>query len=114
MIQKCPHCGRWCETEGAGILGRFGQGGEKSMDKYASALGGEDPGLLSSFLGGALGTYPGMVRGAFKAVFGFKYEFVCPDCGYEWGTDDPADDQYDEYIEELSEHYSEMYSSINE
>lgn len=114
MIQKCPHCGCWCETEGAGILDRFGQGMGKSIDNVATALGGEDPGLLSTFLGGAIGTYTGAVRGAFKAVFGFKYEFVCPNCGFEWGTDDPADDQYDEFIEERSEHYSEMYSSINE
>ena len=49
MIQKCPHCGCWCETEGTGVLDRFGQGVGKSVDKVATALGGEDPGLLSSF-----------------------------------------------------------------
>ena len=111
MIQKCPNCGTWCETEGSGMLQRFGQGWLKSVENAAETIGGESS-TLGNMLGGALGTYTGIVRGGFKSIFGFKYEFHCPNCGNEWGTDDADDDETDEFLEEIEQEENEFRSSV--
>ena len=112
MIQKCPNCGTWCETEGSGMLQRFGDGLYNSGEKISKLLGGDDPGILSKLAGHTIGTYPGVIKGLWKSVFDFKYEFHCPNCGNEWGTDDEDDDETDEFFEEIEEEQNEFYSSV--
>ena len=120
MIQKCPNCGTWCETEGTGMIQRFGQGWNKSVENAAEFVGGES--IIGNMIGGAIGGYTGVIRGGLKSLFGDKYEFLCPNCGYEWGTDDADDDETEDYLreqrqngdditEELDEKLDEYYSS---
>ena len=112
MIQKCPKCGQWCETEGSGVLNRVGQGIEQSTDRIAGALGGDEPGFLSSFIAGGVGLYTGLVRGAAKALFNCKYEFHCPQCGHEWGTDHEWEDQTEEFLKEYNQEQDKFHSSV--
>ena len=112
MIQKCPNCGQWCETEGSGLLQRYENGALEVYDKAARKIGGDDPGVLSSVLGAAVSSYHGIAKGLFNAVLGFRYEFHCPNCGFEWGTDDENDDETDEFLEEIEEEQNEFYSSV--
>lgn len=112
MIQKCPNCGQWCETEGSGMLDRVGQGIVQSTDNIAGALGGDNPGILSSFIAGGIGLYTGLVRGAAKAIFNYKYEFHCPNCGHEWGTDSEQEDETDQLLEEYRKELDEFFSSV--
>lgn len=110
MIQKCPNCGTWCETEGSGMLQRFSEGWMRSVENAGRIVGGDN--IVGNMLGGAIGTYTGTVRGGFEALFGDKYQFCCPNCGCEWGTDDEDDDETDELLEEIEQEQNEFYSSV--
>lgn len=99
MIQKCPQCGQWCETEDGGMLKRFTLGWEKSVENAAEFVGGESN-SLGHFVGGAIGGYTGLFRGGFESLFGDKYHFTCPNCGFEWGTDDENDDETEDFLKE--------------
>ena len=100
MIQKCPNCGHWCETEGSGLLKRFGNGWQASVENAAegaSSILGEKVG---SYVGGAIGGYTGLIRGAFNSLLGDRYQFKCQSCGYEWGTSDASKDETKAYMAE--------------
>ncbi len=112
MIQKCPNCGQWCETAGTGMLQRFGQGWNKSVENAAEFVGGDS--VIGNMIGGALGGYTGLIRGGLKSLFGDKYEFQCPTCGYEWGTDDESEDQTEDYLREQRQNGDEVTEEIDD
>ncbi len=111
MIQKCPNCGTWCETEGTGMIQRFSQGWNKSVDNAAAFVGGES--YIGNIIGGAIGGNTGLIRGGLKALFGDKYEFHCPSCGYEWGTDDESDDQIEDYLREQRQNGDDITEELD-
>lgn len=104
MIQKCPNCGQWCESEGKkSMIGRFAKGWTSTVDRsyeVGESIGGVGGGFLS---GVVLGGNLGVVAGAAEALFGNKYQFECPNCGFKWGTDREEDDQTQIYEDELNQ-----------
>lgn len=112
MIQKCPNCGQWCETEGTGMLQRFGKGWNKSVENAAEFVGGES--IIGNMIGGAIGGYTGLIRGGLKSLFGDKYEFHCPNCGYEWGTDDEMEDETEDFLREQRQNGDDITEEIDD
>lgn len=97
MIQKCPNCGQWCETDKKNAFERFGKGWSDIVDGAAevgSSIFGEKVG---SFLGGAAGGILGYAGGLSEAALGDKFQFECTNCGHTWSTDYESEDQTDEY-----------------
>ena len=100
MIQKCPNCGIWVQTDSENS---GGTGGAMAGAAAGAAAGSFIPGL-GTLIGGIAGGVAGAFLGESK-----KWEFVCPDCGHEWTVEDEIDDQTDEFEEE-----QELKSSITE
>ncbi len=112
MIQKCPNCGQWCETDESGMIQRFGKGWYKSVENAGEIVGGNS--VIGNMIGSAIGGNTGIIRGGLKALFGDKYEFTCPNCGYEWGTDDAAEDQTEDYLREQRLNGDDVTAEIDE
>lgn len=92
IINKCPNCGTWCEAEAKGLVGRLFRGWGNTMEQ-TSEMGGKLLGGIGEFTGAAVGTYMGAANGLIEAIAGDKFQFVCPECGAKWSTDDEKDDQ---------------------
>ncbi len=92
MIQKCPNCGIWVETdsESSGTTG----------GAMAGAAAGAAAGSFIPGIGNLIGGIAGGLAGAFLNE-SEKWNFVCPDCGHEWTVEDATEDQTDEYNEEI-------------
>ena len=96
IINKCPNCGTWCEAEAKGLLGKMVSGWFNSVEK-SSKVGEKLLGGIGGFAGSAVGTYTGIVNGAWQALVGDKFQFECPNCGAKWSTDDEIDDERELY-----------------
>lgn len=112
MIQRCPECGQWCEVEKQGVLGKASRGFDSAAVGGASmgasigrSLFGKIGEKYGAILGGGAvgGSGLGFLNAASESLFGADYHFVCPNCGYEWETDNPDDDQTEEYNAWLAE-----------
>ncbi len=85
------------------MLNRFGNGWLTSVDNAAEGASGLLGENIGSFVGGAIGGYTGLIRGAINSLLGYKYQFKCDSCGYEWGTDDASEDQKDLFLKEQNQ-----------
>ena len=92
IINKCPNCGTWCEAEGKGIVGKLFRGWGNSIEE-SSQTGKKLLGGLGETAGAFIGSYAGSVNGIIEAIAGDKFQFVCPECGAKWSTDDESDDE---------------------
>ena len=112
MIQRCPECGQWCEVEKQGFLGKTSRGFDSAAVGGASmgasigrSLFGKTGEKYGAILGeGAVGgSGLGFLNAASESLFGADYHFICPNCSYEWETDNPDDDQTEDYNAWLAE-----------
>ena len=112
MIQKCPECGQWCEVEKEGFLGKASrgfinaaEGGGNIGASIGRSLFGKTGEKYGAMIGGGVagGSGLGYLNAATESLFGADYHFVCPNCGYEWETDNPEDDQTEDYNAWLAE-----------
>lgn len=103
MIQRCPECGQWCEVEKDGLLDRASRGladgivGTINVGEKIGGIFGKKGGKIGGTLASLGSGYVGLINAAAESVFGDDYQFVCPNCGHEWSTNDPEDDQTEEY-----------------
>ncbi len=74
------------------MVGRLFRGWGNTLVQ-TSEVGGKLLGGFGEFTGAAVGTYMGAANGLIEAVAGDKFQFVCPECGAKWSTDDEEDDQ---------------------
>ena len=112
MIQRCPECDQWCEVEKQGVLDKASRGFDSAAVGGASmgasigrSLFGKTGEKYGAILGGGAvgGSGLGFLNAASESLFGADYHFVCPNCGYEWETDNPDDDQTEDYNAWLAE-----------
>ena len=112
MIQRCPECGQWCEVEKDGLLSKASrgfinaaEGGGEIGASIGRKLFGKTGEKYGAILGGGIagGSGLGYLNAATESLFGVDYHFACPNCGFEWETDNPEDDQTEEYNAWLSE-----------
>ena len=89
---KCPNCDTWCRAEAKGFVGRMFRGWGDSVEE-TSETGRKLLGGLGETAGAVIGSYAGGVNGIIEAVAGDKFQFVCPECGAKWSTDDESDDE---------------------
>ena len=68
--------------------GGWGNSIEESSQTGKKLLGG-----LGESAGAFIGSYAGGVNGIIEAIAGDKFQFVCPECGAKWSTDDESDDE---------------------
>ena len=121
MIQRCPECGQWCEVEKDGFFSKASRGfnnaavGGGTIGASIGSIFGKTGEKVGAALGGgaAGGSGLGFLNAAAESLFGDDYQFVCPNCGHEWSTDDPEDDQTEEYerdvaTKELRDKYPSM------
>lgn len=90
IIQKCPECGKWCETHAKNPF-------EKIVDtmKEGVTIGGRYLGNVGELVGAGASVPLGFLKGI-GSLIGNKYRFKCQ-CGAEWGTNDEKDDKRDLY-----------------
>ena len=112
MIQRCPECDQWCEVEKQGVLDKASRGFDSAAVGGASmgasigrSLFGKTGEKYGAILGGGAvgGSGLGFLNAASESLFGADYHFICPNCGYEWETDNPDDDQTEDYNAWLAE-----------
>ena len=96
IINKCPNCGTWCQAEGKGIVGKLFRGWSNSIEE-SSQTGKKLLGGLGENAGTLIGAYAGGFNGLIEAVAGDKFQFVCPECGAKWSTNDESDDESNLY-----------------
>lgn len=111
MIQRCPECGKWCETVGNNFIERAFLGALSQVEDCGE-IGERYIGKLGKRIGQAFGVYSSAPRGIFEAVNGYKYQFQCK-CGHSWGTDNEEDDETAYYehecnVDELCGKFSEV------
>lgn len=88
MIQKCPNCGQWCETDKINAVERFGKGWGDTVDGAAEVGSSIFGKKVGSFLGGAVGGILGYA-GGYEGTY---------DGGYDFGSydyDDEPNNNYD-------------------
>ena len=106
MIQKCPECGQWCEAGKDGYIDKAWRGFNDAAEgggAIGASIGrrifgkkGETVGAVVG--GGAVGgSGLGFVNAGIEFFLGDDYQFVCPNCGHKWSTNNPEDDQTEEY-----------------
>lgn len=108
MIQKCPKCGTWCAAFETDVTYRAAEGFVKSFESCSEA-GEKILGKPGKFLGQVFGSYGGVLKAGYDALLGNSYKFVCPNCEYEWSTDDISTDAGDKLIAEVANLVNEVW-----
>lgn len=91
MIQRCPKCGNWCTANSRNLLKRGLDGLYAPIDKLGG-YGKEVAGKFGEKVGQIIGAASAPQIGAWEAIVGYKYQFVCK-CGNTWGTNDDNADE---------------------
>ncbi|MDE6042017.1 MAG: hypothetical protein K2G07_00525 [Muribaculaceae bacterium] len=129
MIQKCPECGTWCETEEETLMERFSSGVDTAGELGGDILGGigrifgKSGEKIGRNVGKFAGYSNGLISGLSNTLFGDSYNFICPECGHEWSCDSEEEDQSEEYyhiqeiiqlVESMPNDEAELHDYITE
>lgn len=108
MIQKCPKCGMWCAAFETDAAYRALDSAGKTVETF-SKTGEKILGKPGKVLGQAFGFYSSLIGAGYGALLGDSYKFICPNCEYEWGTDDISTDAGNKLIAEVGDLASEVW-----
>lgn len=129
MIQKCPKCGTWCETEEETLMERFSSGVDTAGELGGDILGGigrifgKSGEKIGRNVGKFAGYSNGLISGLGNTLFGDSYNFICTECGHEWSCDSEEEDQSEEYyhiqeiiqlVESMPNDEAELHDYITE
>ena len=108
MIQKCPKCGMWCAAFETDAAYRALDSAGKTVETF-SKTGEKILGKPGKVLGQAFGFYSSLIGAGYGALLGDSYKFICPNCEYEWSTDDISTDAGNKLIAEVGDLASEVW-----